>query len=222
MEKREFKDKIYNHLAQLVKALANPHRLEILELLAQGSYSVEEIARQTDMSVANTSQHLQVMKRVQLVETRRDGVTVYYQLAGENVYKAWKALRDLGMEKNAEIDRILKSFRESKQALEAYTTSELREKIKENNIILLDVRPENEYKEGHIASALSIPHDQLEERLKELSDEDEIVVYCRGPFCVFADEAVQLLKSKGYNVKRLDEGYPDWAHDGLDIDRSDQ
>lgn len=218
MDKRDFKDSVYEELARMIKALANAHRLEILELLAQGSYPVEEIAEQTAMSVANTSQHLQVMKRVQLVNTRRDGVTIYYSLAGNQVYKAWKALRELGIEKNAELARTLRIFRESHQAMEALTVSELKNKMKEENLNIIDVRPEKEYENGHIETARSIPVDQLEERINELPQDDEVVVYCRGPFCVFADDAVQLLKSKGFNVKRLEVGYPDWALEDLDIE----
>ena len=211
MDKRTFKDKVYGHLAQLIKAMANPRRLEILELLAQGSYSVEEIARQTEMSVANTSQHLQVLKRGQLVETRREGVAIFYRLSGENVYRVWKALRDMGIEKIAEIERILQDFRKSRNAGEALTASEFRDKMNREEVVLIDVRPEQEYEEGHISSALSIPIDQLEDRLQELPEDRRIVVYCRGPFCVFADDAVQLLKSRGFSVQRLEEGYRDWA-----------
>lgn len=218
MDKRTYKNKIYEQLARLVKALANPRRLEILELLAQGSHAVEQIAGQTDMSVANTSQHLQTMKRAQLVGTRREGVTVYYHLDGENVFRVWKALRNLGMEKNAEIERILQEFRKSREALDALTISELKSKIRNDQVSIVDVRPEEEFDKGHIASALSIPVDQLEKRMKELPENDEIVVYCRGPFCVFADDAVKMLKARGYNVKRLEEGYPDWALMGLDIE----
>lgn len=221
MEKRAFKNKVYQHLAGMIKALGNPHRLEILELLAQQSYPVEEIANQTEMSVANTSQHLQVMKRAQLVESRRDGVTMYYSLNGENVYKAWKALRDLGLEKNAELERTLRDFRESRQAMEALTVSELFDKMKEKQVHIIDVRPVQEYERGHIASARSIPVEQLEEHLQDLPENDEIVVYCRGPFCVFADDAVKLLTSKGFNVKRLEEGFPDWNLKGLDVESGD-
>jgi rhodanese-related sulfurtransferase len=222
MDKRDFKNSIYEQLARMTKALSNSHRLEIIELLAQGSYSVEQIAEQTDMSVANTSQHLQVMKRVQLVESRRDGVTIYYQLAGKKVYKAWKYLRDLGIEKNAGLVQTLQNFRESRQAIEALTLPELRRKMNAENLSIIDVRPEKEYEQGHIETARSIPVEQLENRINELPKNDEIVVYCRGPFCVFADDAVQLLKSKGYNVKRLDEGYPDWALQGLDTKSDDK
>lgn len=219
MEKRAFKDTVYNHLAELVKAIANPRRLEILELLAQGSYSVEQIAGETELSTANASQHLQVMKRVQLVETRKQGVTVYYRLAGRNVYRAWRALRDLGMEKNAEIARVVQEYRQEKGAVEGLSLTELYEKMERDQVRIIDVRPETEYEEGHISRAESIPVEQLEQRLRELSRSQEIVVYCRGPFCVFADEAAELLKEKGYDVKRLEEGFPEWLLEGLPVEK---
>lgn len=220
MEKRTFKNKIYQELARIVKAMSNPHRLEILELLAQGSFSVEEIAGQTDLSVANASQHLQVLKRAKLVETRREGTYAYYHLADKNVYRAWKALRDLGIERIAEVERVVRTFRESKQALDSVMISELVERMRRDDVTIIDVRPEQEYKEGHIAGALNIPVDELSAKLKELPEEKEIVAYCRGPFCVFADEAVELLSQKGFSVKRLEEGYPDWMLEGLPVEVS--
>lgn len=220
MEKRTFKNKIYQELVRIVKALSNPNRLEIVELLAQGQFSVDEIATQTDLSVANASQHLQVLKRAKLVETRREGTYAFYYLADQNVYRAWKALRDLGIERIAEVERIVSTFRESKQVLESVTISELIERMKQEEVTVIDVRPEQEYNEGHIAGALNIPVDELSEKLKELPEENEIIAYCRGPFCVFADEAVELLAQKGFSVKRLEEGYPDWVLEGLPVEIS--
>lgn len=220
MEKRTFKNKIYQELAGIVKALANPNRLEIVELLAQGYFSVEDIANQTDLSVANASQHLQVLKRVQLVDTRREGNYVHYSLADQSVYKAWKTLRDLGIERVAEIERVIRTFRKSKNSLETLSSSELIQRMKEGDIILIDVRPEEEFKEGHIAGALNVPVDQLSERLSELPDDQEIVAYCRGPFCVFADEAVELLNEKGFTARRLDEGFPEWMLEELPVEFS--
>ncbi len=210
MEKRAFKNKVYQQLANMIKAMSNPHRLEILELLAQGQCSVAEIAEETDITGANASQHLQVLKQAQLVSTRREGNHIYYSLAGESVYKAWKALRELGIERVAEIERVLRQFRESRNSLEILSTSELVEKMKQGDITIIDVRPEEEFKEGHIAGALNIPVDQLLDKADELPADQEIVAYCRGPFCVFADDAVELLQKKGLNAKRLDEGYPEW------------
>lgn len=218
MEKRTFKNKIYRELARIVKAMSNAHRLEILELLAQGDFSVAEIAGETDISGANASQHLQVMKQVQLVDTRRDGNRVYYRLADQNVYKAWKALRDLGIERVAEIERIMHQFRESRTSLETLSSSELAEKMQQEDITIIDVRPEQEFSEGHIAGALNIPVGELSDKLDELPEDKEIVAYCRGPFCVFADDAVELLREKGFDAKRLDEGYPEWMLDDFPVE----
>lgn len=218
MEKRTFKNKVYQQLANIVKAMSNPHRLEILELLAQGQFSVAEIAEETDITGANASQHLQVLKQVQLVETRRDGNHVYYRLAGQSVYKAWKALRDLGIERVAEIERVMNQFRESRKSLETLSSKELAEKMKHEDITIIDVRPKHEFDEGHIAGALNIPVEDLPDKMEELSKDQEVVAYCRGPFCVFADDAVELLRERGFNAKRLDEGYPEWMLDELPVE----
>lgn len=218
MTKKEFKDKVYNDLAKITKALANPHRLEIIELLAQGDYSVEKISTQTNLSVANTSQHLQVLKSAQLVEVSRNGNFIHYRLANDNVFKAWKALRDLGVERIASVEKLVKEFRKSKFAIQSLTIDELIQKIQSGKVTILDVRPEMEYGNGHIANSISIPFDQLSDRLKELPKRNEIVAYCRGPFCVYADEAVALLSKAGFKAKRLEEGFPDWAVMGLPIE----
>jgi rhodanese-related sulfurtransferase len=218
MNKREFKDKVYDELAKITKALANPHRLEIIELLAQGDYAVEQISIQTDLSVANTSQHLQVLKTAQLVDVTRSGNFIHYRLANSNVFKAWKALRELGVERIATIDKLVKDFRQSKFKLESVTIDELIQKIDSGKVTILDVRPETEYGKGHIANSVSIPFDELSDRLKELPKRNEIIAYCRGPFCVFADEAVALLTKAGYKALRLEEGFPDWAVLGLPVE----
>ncbi len=220
MEKRTFKNKVYQQLANIVKAMSNPHRLEILELLAQGQYSVAEIAGETEITGANASQHLQVLKQAQLVDTRRDGNHVYYQLAGQSVYKAWKALRDLGIERVAEIERVIHQFRQSRKSLETLSSSELADKMQQEDITIIDVRPEQEFDEGHIAGALNIPVEDLSDKMDELPKDQEIVAYCRGPFCVFADDAVELLREKGFNAKRLDEGYPEWMLEQLPVEQS--
>lgn len=220
MDKRTFKNKIYQELAQIMKALSNPHRLEILELLAQGQFSVEEIANQTYLSGANASQHLQVLKRVQLVSTEREGNYVFYSLADQNVYRAWKGLRDLGVDRMAEIERLIHTFRDSHKSLEILTSSELIQKINDGEVTVIDVRPEREFKEGHIAGALNIPVEELSEKLDELPADREIVAYCRSPFCVFADDAVELLSKKGFDAKRLDEGFPEWSLAELPVEYS--
>lgn len=218
MNKREFKTRVYNELAQITKAMANPHRLEIIELLAQGDYSVEQISLQTDLSIANASQHLQVLKSAQLVDVTRNGTFIYYRLANANVFKTWKALRELGVERIASIEKLVKDFRQSKSKTDSLTIDSLTKKLKAGKITILDVRPENEFNAGHIPNAVSIPIEQLEKRLKELPKRNEIVAYCRGPFCVYADEAVALLNKAGYKATRLEEGFPDWAITGLPVE----
>ena len=218
MEKRAFKDKIYGELAAITRSLANPHRLEIVDLLAQADFSVEQIAGQTNLSVANASQHLQVLKAAQLVDVTRQGTFIYYRLANANVFKAWRALRTVAMERNATIEKVAKDFRRSTSGPEPVSIEGLRRKMDSGKVTVLDVRPEVEYENGHIADALSIPIERLSKRLKELPKRREIVVYCRGPFCVFADEAVAILSRAGYKVTRLEEGFPDWAVEGLPIE----
>lgn len=218
MNKREFKDRVYEELAKITKALANPHRLEIIELLAQSDYSVEQISIQTSLSVANASQHLQVLKTAQLVDVTRNGNFIHYRLANTNVFKAWKALRELGVERIASIEKLVKDFRQSKFTMESVTIDELIQKIKTGKVTILDVRPETEYKKGHIANSISIPFDELADRLNKLPKRTEIIAYCRGPFCVFADEAVAMLNKAGYKATRLEEGFPDWAVMGLPVE----
>jgi len=210
MNKRQFKDKVYTELARVTKAMANPHRLEIIELLAQGEFSVEQIAEQTSVPIANASQHLQVLKNAQLVEVARLGNFIFYRLSNDNVFKAWKALRELGVERIESIEKVVKEFRKSKFDFETVTIDELIEKLESGKVTVLDVRPESEYKQGHIAKAISIPIEELSRRLKELPKHVEVVAYCRGPFCVYADEAVAQLTKAGYKAKRLEEGFPDW------------
>lgn len=214
MEKRVFKDKVYSILSRMVKAMANPHRLEIVDLLGQGEKSVEEIAIETNMSIANASQHLQILKAASLVEIRREKNFIHYRLAHEEIYKSWQNLRELGMGRVAEIDRLIKDFRQKKDGLEPIKMDELLNRLKSKNIVLLDVRPHGEYK-GHIPQAINIPVEELSARLKKLPQNKEYIAYCRGPFCVFADEAVNILSKKGFKARRLVEGFPDWKAKGL-------
>lgn len=210
MNKRAFKDSVYAELAKVTKSMASPRRLEIIELLAQGECSVERIAEQTNLSIANASQHLQVLKQALLVDIKRQGNFIYYRLSHQNVFKVWKALRELGTERIVTIEKLVKDFRKSKFDVESLTIDELIEKLKSRKVTILDVRPELEYNQGHIANAISIPTAELSKRLKELSKRSEIVAYCRGPFCVYADEAVTMLREAGYKASRLEEGFPDW------------
>jgi rhodanese-related sulfurtransferase/DNA-binding transcriptional ArsR family regulator len=218
MNKRQFKDQVYSELARITKSMANPHRLEIIELLAQGEFSVEQIADQTNLPIANASQHLQVLKMAQLVEINRQGNFIFYRLANANVFKAWRALRELGVERIEAIDKVVKEFRKSKLDFETVTIDELLEKLESGKVTIVDVRSESEFKQGHIANAISIPIEELSKRLKELPKRTEIIAYCRGPFCVYADEAVALLMKAGYKATRLEEGFPDWSLMGLAIE----
>lgn len=220
MNKRQFKDRIYPELARIAKSMANPHRMQIIELLGQGEFSVEQLADHTNLTIANTSQHLQVLKQAQLVEINRQGNFIFYRLSNDNVFKAWKALRQLGVERTQAIEKTVKDFRKSRFDFETVTIDELVEKLDRGKVTLLDVRPESEYKQGHISNARSIPIDELTSRLKELPKRGEIIAYCRGPFCVFADEAVALLTQAGYRARRLEEGFPDWKLMQLPIEVS--
>lgn len=216
---RVFKDSLYAEFARIGKALANPHRLEFLDLLAQREWSVEDLARETALSVANASQHLQVLRAAQLVETRRDGLRMYYRLADEGVYRLLQVIRDLGETRLAEIDRIARTFLGNRDEFEPIDAPSLLRRLTDENLIVLDVRPAEEYRAGHLPGARSIPIDELEARLGELSPDKEIVAYCRGPYCVFADEAVELLAAHGYRAQRFTHGFPDWQVAGLPVER---
>jgi len=214
---RDFKDALYQQLARATKAMASPRRLEIIDLLAQGERSVEEVAVLCEMSVANTSQHLQELRSALLVKVRRAGLHAYYALADESVFRAWQAVRDLGQRQFAEIDRLLRTYVSERERFERVDSKELMRRIREDEVVVLDVRPESEFVAGHIRGARSIPVRELQRRLAELPKKREVVAYCRGPFCVYADEAVSLLRRRGFRARRLDVGYPDWKMAGLPV-----
>ncbi|MFP8488960.1 ArsR/SmtB family transcription factor [Gracilimonas sp. Q87] len=210
MSAREFKDNIYGEIASVSKALANPHRLEIVELLAQGASSVEYVADQINLSVASASHHLQTLKKARLVSTKKKGKYRYYSLSNQHVFKVWKAMRELAFSQNAEINKLIADYRASQNNLEPITTEELKKRLNEGNALLIDVRPGQEYDAGHITSSLSVPKDELHRRIKDLPKDKEIVAYCRGPLCTMADEAVAELRQRGYKATKLDVGYPEW------------
>jgi rhodanese-related sulfurtransferase/predicted transcriptional regulator len=218
MDKRIFKEKVYSLLAKMIQAMANPRRLEIIDLLGQGEKSVDQLAKETHMAIANASQHLQVLKAANLVDVRREGNFIYYRLAHDEIYKSWQTMRQLGLERIAEMDKIIKEFREKRNVLEEVKINELLTRLNSKNIVLLDVRPADEYETGHIPEAINIPVDELANQLKKLPKNKEYVAYCRGPFCVFADEAVSMLIKKGFRAKRLAEGFPDWKLKGLPVE----
>jgi rhodanese-related sulfurtransferase len=214
---REFKDQLFRQLARVTKALSSPRRLEIVDLLAQSERHVDELAELTGMSVANTSQHLQALRAAQLVKVRREGLRAYYGLAGEPVFQTWQAIRDLGHQQFPEVDRLIQTYVSERTKLEGINATELLRRLRADDVVVLDVRPTPEYRAGHILGARSVPISELQRRLAELPKKREIVAYCRGPFCVYADQAVSLLHRRGYRARRLDSGFPDWKHAGLPV-----
>lgn len=218
---RDFKDPLYDQFARVTKAVANPHRLELIDLLAQGERRVDELAREADLTIANTSQHLQTLRQGGLVEPRRKGTAIYYRLADEQVFRLWQAIRDLGETRLAEIDRLRQTYLQDRTQLEAIDATTLERRLTEGDVVVLDVRPDLEYRAGHIAGARSIPVTELTSRLDEIPRDREIVAYCRGPYCVFSDEAVALLHQHGYQARRLAIGLPDWQAAGMPTESTD-
>ena len=218
--KRRFKDELFEQFARIGKALSSGRRLELLELLAQAERSVEGLAAEIGQSVANTSQHLQVLRQAQLVESSRDGNYIRYRLTDEQVLRLWIAMREVGEVRLAEIGRLVETFLEDRTALEPLTCAELLRRIKDRSTIVLDVRPAEEYVAGHISGARSIPVTELRARIKEIPKRRFVVAYCRGPYCVFADEAVELLRAAGYRASRLEGGFPDWHVQGMPVERN--
>jgi rhodanese-related sulfurtransferase/DNA-binding transcriptional ArsR family regulator len=214
---RDFKDRLYAEFARIGKSLASPHRLEILEVLAQGERTVESLASETGLSIANASRHLQQLRQAQLVLARREGLFVHYRLAGPEVLRLMLALRHAAEEHLAELDRVVSDFLGERDDFEPVTQDELSRRMTSGEVVVLDVRPEHEYAAGHIAGARSIPVADISERLAELPREKEYVAYCRGPYCVYADEAVAALRSNGFKAQRLTEGYPEWWLSGRPV-----
>jgi rhodanese-related sulfurtransferase/DNA-binding transcriptional ArsR family regulator len=219
MAHREFKDALYAEFARIGKAVANPHRLEFLDLLAQREWSVEQLANETGLTVANASQHLQILRAAKLVTVRRDGLYAYYRLADDRAYRLWQAIRELGEVRLAEIDMIVRTFLGNRDGMEPIDALTLLGRIHDDDLVVLDVRPAEEYQAGHLPGARSIPVAELEARLGELRPDQEIVAYCRGPYCVYADEAVELLTARGYIARRFTHGFPDWQVAGLPVER---
>jgi rhodanese-related sulfurtransferase len=221
MGHREFKDPLYAQFARIGKALASPQRLELLDLLAQGERTVEDLAYESALSMANASQHLQTLRQAHLVETRKEGVYVYYRLADPAVYDLWHSLRTVGEHQLSEIDRLVNAYMRHPEHLQAVSRDELATRLTSGEVVVVDVRPKSEYRQGHIAQALSIPVDELSARLAELPTTQDIVAYCRGPYCLFADEAVEILSTHGFTAARYVEGYPEWEAAGLPVRRDE-
>lgn len=207
---RDFKDVAYAQLARLGKAVAAPGRLELLDLLCQGPRTVEALASQSSLSVANASQHLQVLKAARLVEASKRGLYVEYRIADEEVSGFFHGLRTLGRSRLAELEAVTRDYFVRRGALEGVDGIELLKRMKSGDITVLDVRPIEEYRAGHIPGAISIPLGELKARMKELPHDRDVVAYCRGPYCVMALEAVELLRKRGFVAQRMDEGIVEW------------
>ncbi len=217
MDKRTFKDQLYGQFARIGKALASPARIEMMELLAQRERTVESLAKDLGLTMGNGSAHLQVLREARLVEARKDGLYVHYRVADDVVLHLLEALRTVAETRLAEVDRIVEAYFGDRTDMDAVSFDELKARLKADSVILVDVRPAEEYAAGHIAGAISIPHDQLEDRLRDLPKDKEVVAYCRGPYCVFADQAVAALTKKRRKARRLQAGFPEWKSAGLPV-----
>jgi rhodanese-related sulfurtransferase len=214
---REVKDGLYDQFARVGKAVAHPKRIELLDLLCQGERSVEVLAQAAALSVTNASAHLKVLREARLVETRREGTRVYYRTGSESVCELFITLRDLAAERYAEVEMMVRDYFEARDKLEPVTRDELLARADDGTVLVLDVRPREEYAAGHIPGAVSIPLGELESRLASLAPDAEIVAYCRGPYCVLAPQALELLRRHGFNARRLHDGLPEWRRAGFTV-----
>lgn len=221
MGDRAAKDALYEAFAEVGRALASGRRAEIVDLLAQGERSVEEVAAEIGQSVANTSHHLRALARAGLVVSRRSGTRVLYRLAGERVEDLWAAVRAVAVAHVAGLERLAGAYLGDRAGLEPVSRSELRRRLSSGDVTVIDVRPSAEYRAGHIPGAVSVPLPELRRRLRSLPREREVVAYCRGPFCVYADEAVRLLRRRGFAARRLEDGFPEWRRAGLPVAAGD-
>ncbi len=218
MSDRDVTAALYEQLARIGKAVASPGRVELLDLLCQGERSVEALARTSGMSVTNTSQHLQTLKAARLVDTRREGARIFYRLAGDEVCRFLASLRGLARARLAEVEQAVRDTLEHPDRLEPVSRAELLERMRGGDVVVLDVRPSEEYAAGHIPGAISIPLAELEHRLDRLPRGAEIVAYCRGPFCLLAPRAIDLLQASGLRARRLEDGLPEWRLAGLPVE----
>ena len=210
MTATSLKEQVYRELSRVTHAISNPKRMELIDVLSQKSHTVEELSREISMSVASTSQHLQVLKSARLVETRRNGNFIIYSISDDSVLRLVYAVKELGFRKIAEIERLVDDFKSDKNILESITLDDLLARSKKEKIFLIDVRPADEYESGHIKNALSVPLAQLKKRINELPKGKTIVAYCRGPLCVMAADAVKFLRSKKFKAIRMEDGYVEW------------
>ncbi len=217
MNGREAKDALYEQFARIGKAVTSPRRIELLELLAQGERSVESLARAADLGITTASAHLQVLRGARLVATRRDGTRILYRLADDDVVALIDHVRRLARARLAEVDEVVDAYFSTRDTLAPVGRDELLARTERAEVLVLDVRPREEFEAGHIPGAISIPLDELRERLGELPRDMEVVAYCRGPYCVLAPQAVEILAERGIRARRLDEGLPEWRLAGLPV-----
>jgi rhodanese-related sulfurtransferase len=222
MAHRELKDPLYAHFARIGHAVASPVRIELLDLLAQGEKTVERLAEQSGAAIKNASAHLRVLRQARLVETRRAGTYVYYRLADGDVSRFVRDLQQLGRRRLAEVEYVARQYIDGRDALAPVTLAELRKLVREGGVTVVDVRPGDEYAAGHIPGAVSIPVPELKRRLRELPKRRQVIAYCRGPYCVFALEAVTMLRKNGFDARRSEEGLPGWRDAGLPVATSDR
>jgi len=214
---RVVKDALFDAFAGVAKALASGRRVEIIDVLAQGERSVEVVSAEINQSVANTSHHLQALARAGLVTSRREGTRIFYALGGDAVEELWAAMRDVAAEHVAGIDRLARAYLGDRGELEPVDRQELARRLRTGEVVVLDVRPAIEYAAGHIAGARSMPLSELRRRLRQLPKDQPVVAYCRGPYCVYADDAVRELRRRGYAARRLEDGFPEWRRAGLPV-----
>jgi len=217
MSNKTFKSDLFEQFARIGKALSSGKRLQMLEYLAQGERSVDTLAQMTGLSVANTSQHLQQLRQAGLASARKEGLYVFYRVSGDSIVRLVAALRVVGQEQLAEVDKLVKAYFESKDSLEPVPAKELLQRAKTGVVTVLDVRPAEEYAAGHIRGAINVPLTELTKRLHEIPSNREIVAYCRGPYCLLALEAVAQLRKKGRKARRLQDGFPEWKSAGLPV-----
>ena len=220
MSRQNLKQQIYSQVARIGKVVCHGHRLELLEYLAQGERTVEALVKLTGLSVANTSQHLRVMRQSGLVEARKDGLYVYYSLADDEIVRLLSSMRKLAESHLADVDRLVRAYLTVKDELEPIPRRELLERARKGMVTVLDVRPPEEFASGHVPGAVNVPLKDLTKRLKELPQDQEIVAYCRGPHCVLAFEAVAKLREKGFQARRMEDGFPEWREAGLPVEKT--
>lgn len=222
MTSNSFKSDLFTQFARVGKALSNANRLELLEFLAQGERSVEALANVSKLSIANTSQHLQQLRQAGLVASRKEGLKVYYRLSGDDVISLLDSLRSVAERHLSDVDKLVNTYLTSKDSLDPIPAKELLDRVKQDLVTVLDVRPAEEYAAGHVPGAINIPLSQLEQHLEQLDPGQEIVAYCRGPHCILAFSAVEQLRAKGFQARRLENGYPEWKVAGLPTEIADE